>query len=84
VVELTLGVIAHFKDEGVEPLPNPANGTMLLRQVRALVLIVRTQENLLRLLKPDASPRVLPQPLAFRSIKMKAHLSKYNCYTTIW
>jgi len=72
VIELALIVLAHLKDHGVALLSNPANGTILLRQVGALVLIVRTRKNLLRLLKPDAALRVLPQPHALHRIEVEA------------
>src|ERR1017187_6160473 len=82
MIELALIILTHLKDQRVEPLPHPANRDVLQGQVISNFEVVRTQENLLRLLKPDAPLRVLPQSLALRPVKIKSH-TKYNRYTIL-
>src|SRR5665213_1618313 len=74
MVELTLIVLTHLKDQRVEPLPHPTNRDVLRRQIISNFQVVRARENLLRFFKPDPPLRVLPQSLALGRIKMEAHI----------
>src|SRR5271163_2281321 len=47
VVVLSRLVLPHLKNDGVEPLSDPADGAVLLRQVRPLIEVIRPEENLL-------------------------------------
>jgi len=58
VVVFSLFVLSHFKNDGIQLLPHPADCPVLLGQIRALVKIVRVRENLLRLFESGASFRV--------------------------
>jgi len=46
---------------------------MLNREIGTFVDVVWMEENLLRLLEPDSSPRISPQALAFTLIEMEPH-----------
>src|SRR5208337_2349709 len=73
VVVLTFLVLPHLKDERVQPAPHPANGSVLLWQIRAMVEVVRMRKDLLRLLETNSTPRVLSQPLALSHIEVESH-----------
>ena len=73
MVVLSLRILSHFKDDGVKPVSNPPNGTVLLRPVRTLIQIIWVREDLLRLFEADSTPGTFPQPLALPLIKMKSH-----------
>jgi hypothetical protein len=60
VVVLSLFVLTHFENDGVQLLPRPADCAVLFGQIRALVKIVLMRENLLHLFESDASFRVGP------------------------
>jgi hypothetical protein len=60
MIEFALFVLAHFKDEGVEPHINPADRSMLFRQVGTVVLVVGTGEELPRFFESDPALRVPP------------------------
>jgi hypothetical protein len=71
VIELTLIVLSHLEDQGVEPPPNPTDRAILLRVIGTAVLIVRALKNLQRLFEPNTALRVLPQPQALRRIEVE-------------
>jgi len=73
MIELALFVLAHFKDESIEPLINPADRSMLFRQVGTVVLVVGTGEELLRFFEPDSALRVPPQSLTLAPIEVEPH-----------
>jgi hypothetical protein len=81
MVKFAFGILSHLEDQRIQTLSDPSDGAILLRQVRALILIVRTRENLLRLFKADPALRIRPQHLAFARIEVEARW--YNCYTII-
>jgi phage-related holin len=58
VVVLSLLVVAHLEDDGVQTVSNPADGSILFGAVRALVEIVRMGKESLRLLESDSSLRI--------------------------
>jgi hypothetical protein len=72
MVELALLVFSYFKDERIEVWAHPANRSILLREIRSLVQIVRAIEDCPRLFKSDAVLGSLPQALAFARIEVEA------------
>jgi hypothetical protein len=60
VVEFSSLALPHLKNDGIEPLPNPANGTVLFRQVRPLIEVIRPEKNLLRLFETNPPSGVRP------------------------
>jgi len=64
VVILTQTILPNFEDQGEEAAFHPSDGAILLRVVRAPILIVRVLEDLPCLLEADPSLRVPPQGLA--------------------
>jgi hypothetical protein len=79
VVKLAFLILPHLKDERVQALSHPANRTVLLRQIRALIEVVGPVKYPLRLFKADPTAGILPQSLAFARIEVKTHM--YNSYT---
>src|SRR5208283_2541347 len=73
VVEFSSLVLPHLKNDSVEPLPDPAEGAVLLRHVRPLIEVIRAEEHLLYLLEADSPSRVRSQPPAFPLVKMESH-----------
>jgi hypothetical protein len=73
VKQLTLFVLAHFKDNALEPLTDPADRAMLFRQIRTIVLVVGMGEEFQNFLEPNSTLRVAPQPLTFAPIEVKPH-----------
>jgi hypothetical protein len=59
MVILAFVVFASFEDKGVESPIDPPDRTILLGDIRALVQIVRTPEQVSRLLEADPSLRIL-------------------------
>ena len=73
MVELSLGVFPDLKNHGIETLTHPADGTVLMREIGALVQVVRVEENLLHLLEADSTLGILPKFLALPRIEVEAH-----------
>jgi len=73
VVEFALFVLAHFKNEGVESLVNPTDGSILFRHVGTVVLVVRTGEELLRFFEPDPALWVPTQSFTLAPIEVEPH-----------
>jgi len=73
VVVLSLRILSHFKDDGVKPVSNPPDGTVLLRPVRTLIQVIWVREDLLRRFEANSTPGTFPQPLALSLIEMKSH-----------
>jgi hypothetical protein len=73
MIELALFVFAHFKDERAEPLTNPANRSMLLRQVGTAILVVGMGEELKRFFEPDPTFQVPSQSLTLAPIEVEPH-----------
>jgi hypothetical protein len=59
VQDLPLFVFAYFKDDRIHPVTHPADGDILLRDIRPLVEPIRPSEQIPRLLEPNAPPRIL-------------------------
>jgi hypothetical protein len=81
VIEFALFVLANFKNDGVEPLAHPANGSMLFRQIGTVVLVVGMGEELQRFFEPtpaSGSPAIA-HSCADQS---GAAPEKYNSYTS--
>src|ERR1017187_54324 len=76
---LSLCVFPHLKDDCVEPVSNPPNGTVLFRHVRTLIEVIRMRKDLLHLFQADSAPGIRPQPPAFPLLNMQSH--RYNSYT---
>src|SRR5207249_7480559 len=79
VVVLSHIVLTNFENNRVKALANPTD--KLLRDLYALVQIIRMTEYLLSLLKSNPAPAIRPQALALSFVEFKAHLV-YNRYTT--
>jgi hypothetical protein len=58
VKQLTLFVLAHFEDNAVKPLTHPADRAMLFRQIRTVVLVIGTGEELQNFLEPNSTLRI--------------------------
>ena len=69
MIELAFGVFPDLKNHGVEAIAYPADGTVLMREIRALVQVVRMKENLLRLLETDTTLGFRRRLLLFRASK---------------
>jgi len=52
------GVLADFKDHGIQVTANPADGAMLSREIGTLIEVIRMKENLLCFLEADSAPRI--------------------------
>jgi len=63
VVILSFLVLPRVKNNGVQLLSHPADRSVPLGAIRALVKVVWVRENLLHLFEPDTSFRVLSRPL---------------------
>src|ERR1700692_631581 len=81
VVILSFLVLPHLKNNSVQPFPPPADRSVLLGTIQALVKVVRMRENLLSLFEPDASFRFVSQTRTLALIEVKSH--EYNSYTTL-
>jgi hypothetical protein len=81
VIKLAFLIQSNLKDERIDALSNPANGTVLVRNVRTLIEIVGPVKDLSRLLEPDTAAGIFPQPPTFLRIEVKAQI--YNCYTIL-
>jgi len=73
VVVFSRLILTHLKNDGVEPLPDPADGTVLFRQVRPLIEVIRTKKDLLYLFEADSPSRVRPQSPAFPIVEVESH-----------
>jgi hypothetical protein len=56
-----------------QPVADPPDRAVLLRFVRAPVLVMRVGEDLLRFLEADAALRVAPQRLALGLAELESH-----------
>jgi hypothetical protein len=65
VQNFTLLVFPYFKNDGIHPVAHPADGHVLLRNIRPLVEPILPREELPRLFEPDAAPWVCPKALLF-------------------
>ena len=74
MVILVHPILADFEDQGEEAAFYPSDGAILLRVVRALILVVRALEDFLRLFKADSSLWVPAQGFAFRATEPKMHM----------
>jgi hypothetical protein len=50
-------VFPHLEDNAVEAFFHPADGSVLFRNIRALVELIRVRKDFLRLLKADSRIR---------------------------
>jgi hypothetical protein len=74
VEDLSLVVLSDFKNDGIQPIADPTDRQKLLRNVGSLIEPIWSGEQLVRLLEPYASARILPQAFAFSKVKAKTHL----------
>jgi hypothetical protein len=58
MVILSFHALPHFKNDSVQSLSHPADRSVLLGTIRALVKIVWVLENLLHLIEADPSLRI--------------------------
>jgi len=73
MIELPFGVLADFKDHGIEVTANPANGAMLNGEIGTLIEVIRMKENLLCFLEADSTPRIPAKTPALPLIEVESH-----------
>jgi hypothetical protein len=73
VIELAFGVFPDLKNHSVEAIAHPADGSMLMREIHALIQIIRVKEDLLCLLKADTTLGIPPKGLALPRIEVESH-----------
>jgi hypothetical protein len=66
-------VFPDLEDHREEAILDLSDHSVLFRVIRALVLVIRASEDLLRLLEADASLRVAPQGLALGLAEPESH-----------
>ena len=79
MVELSFRVFPNLKDYRVQAATHPADGAMLIREVRTLVGVIGMIENLLYFLEANSRFGFRRRLLLFRSSKWNR--TRYNCYT---
>ena len=73
MIELAFGVFPDLKNHGVEAIAYPTDGTVLMREIRALVQVVRMKENLLRLLETDTAFGIPAEAPALPRVEVESH-----------
>ena len=61
MVELPFGVFPNFKNHSIEAVTHPADGAVLMREIRALIQIIPVKENLLRLFEANSTLGIPPK-----------------------
>jgi hypothetical protein len=74
MMELAFGIFPDLKNHGIEAIAYPADGTILMGEIHALVQVVRMKEDLLRLLKTDTPLGIPPKAFALPRIEVESHL----------
>ena len=73
MVELSFRVFPNLKNDRVQAATHPADGAMLIREVRTLVGVIGMKEYLLYFLETDSALGVPPKALALPLIEMESH-----------
>jgi hypothetical protein len=73
MVILAFSVFPNLEDDAVEAIFHPADGSVLFRNIRALVEVIRVRKDFLRLLKADPTLGIRSQPPAFSRIEVESH-----------
>src|SRR5881396_3443960 len=81
MVILAETILPDFEDQAEEATLYPSDGTVLLRIVAALVLVIWMLEDLPCLFETNPSPRVFLNDLLFAMLNLKRMAAWYNCYT---
>ena len=73
MIELAFGVLPDLKNNGIEAIALPADGTVLMREIGTLIKIIRMKENLLRFLEADSTLGIPPKASALSRIEVESH-----------
>jgi len=73
MVIFALMVFPHLENDAVEALFYPTDGSVLFGNIRAVVEIIRVQEDFLYLLEADTTLGILSQPPTFSRVEVKPH-----------
>ena len=74
MVVFAFAVFSYLKNQGVQTLSHPPDGSALNRDIGALVKIVRAGKDLLRFLKTNSTLGILPQSPALARVEMESHV----------
>lgn len=77
---LSLPVLPDFKDYGIQFVPHPSDGHILLRRIGATIQPIGLRKQLLRLFKSDVRFGIRSQSSTFRGSKLKR--IRCHSYTT--
>jgi hypothetical protein len=82
---LALRIFAEFENHGIQSITYPADGPVLLRNIGALFEPIGMGEQFLRFFKPDPTPRIRPESLAFSRVESETRITiiPNNSYTTL-
>ena len=73
MVIFALQVFLCLEDGAVEARFHPADGSVLFRNIRALVEVIRVRKDFLCLLKADSTLGIRSQPPAFSRVEVESH-----------
>jgi hypothetical protein len=66
MVVLTRTILTDLEDNGIENTLDPSNGSVLFREIRALVQIIGLGKQLLHFFEPNAPLWIAPQGTVLR------------------
>lgn len=73
MVELSFGILANFKYDGVQATTYPTDSAMLRREIGTLIGVVGMKKYLLRLLETDSTFWIAAKATAFSLIEVESH-----------
>jgi hypothetical protein len=73
MIELAFCILADFKDDGIQSIANPSDGSMLNGEIGTLIEVVRMKEDLLCFLEADSPPGILAKAPALPLIEVESH-----------
>lgn len=74
MIDFAVVIVSDFENQRIEPASDPANGTILLRNVAALVEVIWRSEELLGFFEADRALRIRAEPEALPRVETEPHL----------
>jgi hypothetical protein len=72
-VILAFPVSPYLEDDAVEAIFHLADGSVLFRNIRALVEVIRVRKDFLCLLETDSTLGIRPEPPTFSHVEVESH-----------
>jgi len=73
MVVFALRVFPDLKDDGIQPLTDPADRPVLMSEIGTAVHVMGMCKHLLHFLESNSTPGICPQLLALAKIKVESH-----------